>query len=127
MSRASSMSNVMRQVFGAFGTAIIVTVLQVRQTFHSAMLAQTVTPENLPLQQLMNSAQQWGVAQGLDATQASAMGVMIAAKQVALNAAVMGFDDVFRLTAVITLLAVIPALFMKTTRSPGRGPTIIAD
>jgi len=129
MSRASSMSNVMRQVFGAFGTAIIVTILQVRQTFHTAMLAQTVTPDNLALQQLMNTAQQWGVAQGMTAVQAQTMAMMMAGKQVALNAAVMGFDDVFRVTAVITLFAVIPALFMKTTRhaSPGRGPTIIAD
>jgi EmrB/QacA subfamily drug resistance transporter len=129
MSRASSMSNVMRQVFGAFGTAIIVTVLQVRQTFHTAMLAQTVTPDNLAVQQLMNTAQQWGVAQGMTAVQAQTMAMMMAGKQVALNAAVMGFDDVFRVTAVITLFAVIPALFMKTTRhaGPGRGPTIIAD
>jgi MFS family permease len=128
MSRASSMSNVMRQVFGAFGTAIIVTVLQVRQTFHSAMLAQTVTPDNLPLQQLMNSAQQWGATQGMSAAQSQMMGMMVAAKQVAVNAAVMGFDDVFRLTAVITLLALLPAVFMKTTRQPsGRGPTIVAD
>jgi len=118
----------MRQVFGAFGTAIIVTVLQVRQTFHSAILAQTVTPDNLPLQQLMNSTQQWGVTQGMSAAQSQMMGVMVAAKQVAMNAAVMGFDDVFRLTAVITLLAVLPAAFMKATRqSGGRGPTIIAD
>lgn len=127
MSRASSMSNVMRQVFGAFGTAIIVTVLQVRQTFHSAMLAQTVTADNLPLQQLMNSAQQWGVTQGMSAAQSQMMGVMMAAKQVALSAAVMGFDDVFRVTAVVTLLALLPAAFMKTTRTTGRGPTIIAD
>jgi hypothetical protein len=128
MSRASSMSNVMRQVFGAFGTAIVVTVLQLRQTFHTAMLAQTVTPENLPLQQLMSSAQQWGLAQGLSTVQAQAMGTMIAAKQVALSAAVMGFDDVFRLTAVITLAAVLPALFMRTTRAQsGRGSTIMAE
>jgi EmrB/QacA subfamily drug resistance transporter len=129
MSRASSMSNVMRQVFGAFGTAIIVTVLQTRQTFHTAMLAQTVTPENLPLQQLMNSTQQWAATQGMSAVQAQAMGVMIAAKQVAVSAAVMGFDDVFRVTAAITLIAVLPALFMKTSRhsGPGRGPTIVAD
>jgi EmrB/QacA subfamily drug resistance transporter len=127
MSRASSMSNVMRQVFGAFGTAIIVTVLQQRQTFHSAMLAQTVTPQNLPLQQLMANAQQWALAQGMSAVQAQAMGTLLAARQVALSAAVMGFDDVFRLTAVITLFAIIPALFMKTTRTPSRGPTLIAD
>jgi EmrB/QacA subfamily drug resistance transporter len=128
MSRASAMSNVMRQVFGAFGTALVVTILQLRQAYHSAMLSQVVTPDNLPLQQLISSAQQWGLAQGLNAVQAQVMGTMVAAKQVAVSAAVMGFDDVFRVTAVITLLAVPPALFMKTTRAPaGRGPTIVAD
>jgi DHA2 family multidrug resistance protein len=128
MSRASAMSNVMRQVFGAFGTALIVTILQLRQTYHSAMLSQTVTPENIPLQQLMASAQQWGISQGMSAAQSQALGVMIAARQVALSAAVMGFDDVFRVTAAITLLAIIPALFMKTRRAPAGGPRIhLAD
>jgi MFS family permease len=128
MSRASSMSNVMRQVFGAFGTAIVVTILQLRQTFHTAMLAQTVTPENLALQQLMSTAQQWGLSQGMSAVQAQAMGMMVAARQVAVSAAVMGFDDVFRVTAIITVLAILPAVFMKSPRhSPGRGPTILAD
>jgi EmrB/QacA subfamily drug resistance transporter len=129
MSRASSMSNVMRQVFGAFGTAIVVTVLQSRQTFHTAMLAQTVTPENLPLQQLVSTAQQWAVAQGMSMLQSQAMGMMIALRQVTLAAAVMAFDDVFRLTAVVTLLAIIPALFMNTPRKRDgqAGPTIMVD
>jgi hypothetical protein len=35
---------------------------------------------------------------------------------------------VFRFTAAITLIAIIPALFLRTPRSTGkRGPTIIAD
>jgi DHA2 family multidrug resistance protein len=128
MSRASSMSNVMRQVFGAFGTAIVVTILQLRQTFHTAILSQSVTPDNLPLQQLMSSAQQMGLAQGMSAVQAQAMGAMVVAKQVAMSAAVMGFEDVFRVTAVITLVAILPALFMKTTRPPaGQKPTMIVD
>jgi hypothetical protein len=128
MSRASSMSNVMRQVFGAFGTAIIVTILQQRQAFHSAILSQEVTPENLPLQQLMASAQQWGLAHGLSVVQAQAMGTMIAAKQVAMSAAVMGFDDVFRVTALVTLLAILPALFMRTTRARAGAPRpVLAD
>jgi EmrB/QacA subfamily drug resistance transporter len=128
MSRASSMSNVMRQVFGAFGTAIVVTILQLRQTFHTAILSQTVTPENIPLQQLMASAQAWAVSQGMTAAQAQAMGLVLAAKQVALSAAVMGFDDVFRVTGAVTLLAILPALFMKTHKATGRpGPTIMAD
>jgi DHA2 family multidrug resistance protein len=128
MSRASAMSNVMRQVFGAFGTAIVVTILQQRQTFHAAMLSQTLTPENIPLQQLLATTQQWATSQGLSAVQAQAMGMMLAAKQLALSAAVMGFDDVFRVTAVVTLLAIPPAAFMKTKKAgPGRGPVLLAD
>ncbi len=123
MSRASSMTNVMRQVFGAFGTALIVTVLQLRQTFHTAMLSQTITPENIPLQQMMSATQQWALSQGMNAVQSQAAGIMMAARQVALSAAVMGFDDVFRVTAAITLLAIVPALFLKTRRMPaGSGP-----
>jgi EmrB/QacA subfamily drug resistance transporter len=127
MSRASSITNVMRQLFGSLGTAMVVTILQSRQTFHTAILSQTVTPENIPLQQLMASAQQWGVTQGMNDVQSQAMGVMMAARQVATSAAVMGFDDVFRVTAIVTLLAIGPALFMKTRRVTGRGPTIMAD
>jgi MFS family permease len=129
MSRASSITNVMRQIFGSFGTAMVVTILQSRQTFHTAILSQTVTPENIPLQQLMSTAQQWGVGQGLSAVQSQAVGAMMVAKQVGMAAAVMGFDDVFRVTASITLLAILPALFLKTKKltGPGRGPTIMAD
>src|SRR5206468_1166560 len=98
MSRASSMSNVMRQVFGAFGTAIVVTILQLRQTFHTAMLSQTLPPENVPLQQLLGSAQQMAFSQGLSSVQAQAMGVILVFRQIATTASVMAFDDVFRVT-----------------------------
>jgi MFS family permease len=128
MSRASSMTNVMRQVFGAFGAAMVVTILQLRQTYHGAILSQTVTPENLPLQQLVSTAQQWGASQGLSLGQSQAMAMMLAAKQVALSAAVMAFDDVFRFTAVITLFAIIPALFMSAPKSTAkRGPSLLVD
>jgi DHA2 family multidrug resistance protein len=127
MSRASSMSNVMRQVFGAFGTAIVVTILQVRTTYHTAMLGQTVTPENIPLQQMVAQMQQWAAMNGFSGVQAQMMGVMAAARQVAQAAAVMGFDDVFRVTAAVTLLAMIPAAFMHTPMSTGPRPRIIAE
>jgi DHA2 family multidrug resistance protein len=128
MSRASSMSNVMRQVFGAFGTAVIVTILQQRQNFHQVILSQTLTPDNIPFQQVLSSAHQWALTQGLPDAQAQMMGTMLAARQVATSAAVMGFDDVFRVTAAITVLAIIPALFIRRTHPPaGHGPQIIAE
>jgi hypothetical protein len=37
----------------------------------------------------------------------------------------MGYDDVFRVTAAITLLGLIPAAFMRTTRVGGPRPRIV--
>jgi hypothetical protein len=128
MSRASAMTNVMRQIFGSFGTALVVTILQSRQDFHTAILSQTLTPENFPLRQLMSTAQRMAAAQGMSDMQSHVMGAMFAARQVGLSAAVMGFDDVFRVTAAVTLLAIFPALFMKARKHTGPRPTtIMAD
>jgi DHA2 family multidrug resistance protein len=122
MSRGSAISNVMRQVFGAFGTAIVVTILQQRQAFHTAMLSQLVTPENLPLQQVLSSTQAWALGHGMSAAQAQVMGLMMVGRQVAVSASVMSYDDVFRITAAVTLLAILPALFLKTRRTARGGP-----
>jgi EmrB/QacA subfamily drug resistance transporter len=118
MSRASSLTNVMRQVFGAFGTALFVSILQTRQKYHAAMLQQTVTPDNLPLQQVMAQAQQWIIGHGGSAAQAQMASLMAVMQQVQLTAAVMAFDDVFRVAALLTLLGIIPALFMRTPKHP---------
>src|SRR5207237_6447436 len=109
-------------------TAIVVTILQLRQTFHTAMLSQTVTPDNIPLQQLMSNAQQWGVAQGLTAVQSQTLALSMVFRQVATTAAVMAFDDVFRVTAAVTLLAIVPALFLNSKKTAGRRPgPVLAD
>src|SRR5918911_1533612 len=129
MSRGSSMSNVMRQVFGAFGTAIVVTILQQRQAFHTAMLSQLVTPDNIPLERLLSTAQAWALGHGMSAAQAQMMGLVMVGRQVATTAAVMSYDDVFRITAAVTLLAFLPAMFLKTTRTKrgSGGPSVLID
>ena len=50
-------------------------------------------------------------------------------KQVATTAAVMSYDDVFRITAAVTLLAILPAMFLKTTRTKrgSGGPSVLID
>lgn len=115
----------MRQVFGAFGTAMVVTILHQRQAFHSAILSQLVTPENTPLQPVVWSARAWALGHGMPVVQAQAMGFVLVAKQVAkqvaIGGAVMAYDDVFRVTAAVTFLALIRALFLNTRKTSGRG------
>jgi hypothetical protein len=93
------------------------------------MLSQVVTPENIPLQEVMSSAHAWALGHGMSAAQAQVMGLMLVSRQVATSAAVMAFDDVFRITAAVTLLALLPALFLKTrnTTRGSHGPSLPVD
>ncbi|MBV9174617.1 MAG: DHA2 family efflux MFS transporter permease subunit [Chloroflexi bacterium] len=117
-SRGSSLTNVMRQVFGSFGTAIFVTLLQTRETFHSAVLAQTATSSNFTLMQTLGNVQQWVVNQGGTLAQAQASGLMLVFQQLQLAAAVQGFDDVFLVASLVTLVALVPALFIGGKTAP---------
>ena len=80
-SRGSSLTNVMRQVFGSFGTAIFVTLLQSRQTFHASALAQGVTSSNFNMQVVLGQVQQFVLAHGGSAVQAQAQGLAAIVQQ----------------------------------------------
>jgi len=121
MSRASSLTNVSRQVFGSFGTAIFVTILTTRTTYHTAMLGQTVTPDNITLQQMVANTTRMLTGQGATLAQAQAVAMGMLQRYLGLGSAVMAFDDVFRVAALVTLLGIIPALFLKPQKRSG-GP-----
>src|SRR5262249_3114052 len=128
-SRASAMTNVARQLFGSFGVAIFVTILSNRATYHVAMLGQTVTPDNVVLQQMLANTQRLLAQQGASAAQAQAVATMLLQRYLGLTAATMAVDDVFRVAALITLLAVIPAAFLRSPgrAGGGRAPTPLAE
>ncbi len=129
IARSSSLTNVLRQLFSSFGTAIFATLLTTRQTFHEAVLAQTLTPNNLTVQQLMTMMQRYLVEQGYSLVQAKALGIYALYGQLAMSAAVRSFDDCFYISAGACLLGIIPALFLKSRGVPqhggGRGPTVM--
>jgi EmrB/QacA subfamily drug resistance transporter len=125
-SRGSALTNVMRQVFGSFGTAIFVTLLQSRTTFHANVLEQTATGSNFALQQAIGQAQQWVLLHGGNAVQAQADALLMVFKQLQMAAAVQAFDDVFMVAAVITLLAIVPALFIGGGKSAESGHSEMA-
>jgi DHA2 family multidrug resistance protein len=118
MSRASSLTNVSRQVFGSFGVALFVTILQSRMTHHTAVLSQSATSDNLPLLQVLSAAQAYIVQQGGTIEQGQLVGIMAVFQKLQLSGAVMAFDDVFRVAAAVTLIAIIPAIFFNAPRAP---------
>ena len=122
------MTNVARQLFGSFGVAIFVTILSNRATYHVAMLGQTITPENAVLRQMLANTQQFVAQQGASAAQAQVVAMSLLQRYLGLTAATMAVDDVFRVAALITLLAVVPALFLRSqTPDAGAAPRPIAE
>ena len=65
ISRASALSNVLRQLFGAFSTAVFASILIDRQHFHQAVLTTTVTPDNLAALSVLSSAKVAMLQQGM--------------------------------------------------------------
>jgi EmrB/QacA subfamily drug resistance transporter len=122
--RASALSNVLRQIFGAFGTGVFASLLLDRTTYHQAMLSQTVTSTNLAALNLLNSTQLALVGQGMTEAAAHGFGLSALWAQVTLAATVRSFDDCFYASMLVSLAGVIPALWLK--RGGRHGPATTA-
>lgn len=115
VARGSALTNVTRQIFGAFGTAIFATLLSSRQTYHEAMLAQVVTPNSPPVRATMAAAQQAVLHNGGTPMQAHVEALSALAQQVVMTASVRSFDDCFLMGSVLALGAIPITLFLKSS------------
>lgn len=129
IARGSSLTNVMRQVFGAFGTAIFATLLSTRQTFHEAMLRQNVTAADPTTVATIAGVQRLALEHGQTMATAKMQALMTVYEQVVSKAAVMSFQDCFLIAGMVCAVGVVPALFLRTRRiSPdasARKPAVI--
>jgi EmrB/QacA subfamily drug resistance transporter len=117
----SSLTNVLRQLFGAVGTALFVTVLQTRGTYHQAMLSQTITPDLPAVRLALGEASQILLHHGATLAQAKAAAIMAFYQGVATAAAVRAFQDCFYIAAAVCVLGVVPALFLRSSGLARRG------
>lgn len=113
LARASAMTQVLRQLFPAFGTAAVVTILQSRNVFHFSTLAQTVTPDSLAAVQVMSRLKEAAGQFGASDVLTNQAAVQILDGLVQRQAAVKAFNDVFLVIAVLALVALIPAVFLR--------------
>jgi len=107
--RASSITNIIARVSSSFGIAVLTSMLTTRQAIHGAQLSWTVNASN--------PAVMGTIARATAALGGGAHGKSIALAflqgMVAKTSFVSAMDDVFIVTAVFTLIALVPALFLK--------------
>lgn len=120
---ATGIFNLMRNLGGSFGIAIITTLLAQRAQFHQARLVENVTPYNPIYQDAIRRAIEGLTSAGQSAWLAQRQAIGIMYSQVLRQAMAMSFIDCFWLMGVV-MLALIPVVFImrRPPRHAGPGP-----
>jgi EmrB/QacA subfamily drug resistance transporter len=107
--RASAITNIVSRVSSSFGIAVLTSMLTSRQTLHGAHLSWGLNAANPTIVNMMvrAGAAMGGGARGKSIALAYIQGMVV--KSSFVNA----IDDVFIFTAALTLIALVPALFLK--------------
>jgi len=113
ISRATSVISINRNIASSFGIAIMTLLLSQRNTFHTARMSDSLGPDNTAYTSWI--AGNPGVAAPLF------NGTM--AKQ----SFVFSIQDIFLLTAIFVLSAIIPAFFLKKKVQPKGAPAVMSE
>ncbi|WP_163998992.1 DHA2 family efflux MFS transporter permease subunit [Pyxidicoccus caerfyrddinensis] len=119
MADATGLNSLLRQVGGSIGLAIFATLLS-RFTVHAtAAVSAHVTLDRLEVATRMAAMQKGLSGMGMDAVSAQALGLRMMAGTVARQAAVLAFDKLFVLAALL-FVVVLPLVFLL--KAPKGGP-----
>lgn len=114
--RASSLSNVIRQVFASFGVAIFSTYMQNRQVLHGAHLSEGISylapGTTISLSQLQEALTSYGLASSQISSVSLSYIYSVVQKQALVNA----IDDTFLLAAIFIFFAIPPIFFIVETK-----------
>ncbi len=110
ISRATSVSSIIRNLASSFGIAVMTVLLNQRMTFHHARISDSLSPDNAAFCDFLRGNPE--------------IGSTMVTGRVAQQSFVFAIQDIFIFTAVLTLLALIPVMFLKKQRkAPGSSPS----
>jgi DHA2 family multidrug resistance protein len=117
MAQASGIFNIIRQLGGSFGVAILATVLSSRISYHTQMYAQAVDV-NSPLYKNVTSNVIYHAENqaGLNKSNATAVSRVFMASQITKEAYIQAIDDDFLIAAFITLIGGVPVILLRARK-----------
>ncbi|WP_172980495.1 DHA2 family efflux MFS transporter permease subunit [Tardiphaga sp. P9-11] len=117
---ASGISNMLRNLGGAIGTAVLATVITKREQFHSNIIGQSVTLGREEVHSRVSQLTEYFIAHGVpDPSAARAQSLIALGKAVKHQALVMAFSDTFAVLGFVLALAA--AAVMLTRKVTSRG------
>jgi DHA2 family multidrug resistance protein len=115
---ASGISNMLRNLGGAIGTATLATVITKREQFHSNIIGQSVTLGREEVRDRIAQLTNFFIAHGVpDPAAARQQATIALGKAVKQQALVMGFSDTFAVIGAVLVLAAIAVLLTRKVKA----------
>ena len=128
MAQASGLFNVLRQVGGSFGVAMMGTLLTNRTTFYMSIYGASIDQSSPVVKNLLHGLKYFAAQSvGGDAAISAMRAQALLAYQVSQQAFVSAIDDDFFLAAFITALCIVPVLFLKKSKKKLKVEKFIAE
>jgi EmrB/QacA subfamily drug resistance transporter len=110
--QASSLTTVSRTIFAALGTALFASILDTFQKHYLGTLVQLATPDSVDALRILSTVQATAVASGISLEGARQLGLYVLYQLVNLRSSIMSFDSVWVISAIMVILAALPALML---------------
>ena len=124
MAQASGLTNVIRQVGGSFGVAILQTLLTQRIVFHTAAAGTTIDRASPAFAQTLRALQIHAVHDaGQTIQNAAAQAQALLSSHFAQQVFVWGINDDFLFSSICTFLCIVPVLFLRKPKTPHGKPS----
>jgi DHA2 family multidrug resistance protein len=119
--QGTGLTNMIRQLGGSFGVAVMATFIERRSAFHQSILAEHVTAYSAAAVQRLSGLTNALIARGVDAATAHGRALAILDRLVAKQASLLSYLDTFYFVGFF-FLACIPLLFLfKAGKEKGEG------
>jgi DHA2 family multidrug resistance protein len=116
---ASSLFNMMRNLGGSIGVAMVSTFVTQREQLHSSRIGEAITLTAPAVQERINQYTQLFISRGADPVLAGQEAIKMLDRVVRRESYVQAYNDAFLLLSVVVLLSVIAVLFLKKTSGTG--------
>jgi DHA2 family multidrug resistance protein len=117
---ASGLSNMLRNLGGAIGTATLATVLTQREQFHSNIIGQAINLSREEVRHRIAVMTEYFMAHGIaDRATAAEKAIVYLGAVVKKQALIMGFSDTFAVIGVLLAIAAVALLFAKKPQGAG--------